>query len=69
MKTPVKPKITGAGRIFRALIAAALLSAALLASALPRLARLAIAAAGVFVMFEALRGWCVLRACGVKTRF
>ena len=24
---------------------------------------------GVFVLFEALRGWCVLRACGVKTPF
>lgn len=25
-------------------------------------------AAGVFVGFEALRGWCVMRACGIKTR-
>lgn len=24
---------------------------------------------GAFVLFEALRGWCVLRACGVKTKF
>lgn len=24
---------------------------------------------GVFALFEALRGWCVLRACGVKTPF
>lgn len=23
---------------------------------------------GVFVLFEALRGWCALRACGIKTR-
>jgi hypothetical protein len=23
---------------------------------------------GVFVLFEALRGWCVLRACGIRTR-
>ena len=22
---------------------------------------------GVFVLFEALRGWCVVRACGIKT--
>jgi hypothetical protein len=27
-----------------------------------------LAAAGGFVLFEALRGWCVLRACGIKTR-
>jgi hypothetical protein len=27
-----------------------------------------LAVSGVFVLFEALRGWCVLRACGLKTR-
>jgi hypothetical protein len=25
-------------------------------------------ALGVFVAFEALRGWCFLRACGIKTK-
>jgi len=24
---------------------------------------------GVFTLFEAVRGWCVARACGVKTKF
>jgi hypothetical protein len=24
---------------------------------------------GAFCIFEALRGWCALRACGVKTKF
>jgi hypothetical protein len=23
---------------------------------------------GLFVLFEAVRGWCVLRACGIKTK-
>ena len=23
---------------------------------------------GVFVAFEALRGWCALRACGIRTK-
>ena len=27
-----------------------------------------LAVLGVFVLFEALRGWCVMRACGIKTR-
>ena len=27
-----------------------------------------LAMAGVFCLFEAIRGWCVMRACGVKTR-
>lgn len=29
---------------------------------------LGLLAAGVFVGFEALRGWCLMRACGFKTR-
>jgi hypothetical protein len=24
---------------------------------------------GIFTLFEALRGWCFARACGVKTKF
>ena len=24
---------------------------------------------GLFTMFEALRGWCAVRACGLKTPF
>lgn len=23
---------------------------------------------GAFMLFEALRGWCVMRACGIKTK-
>ena len=23
---------------------------------------------GAFALYEALRGWCILRACGIKTR-
>jgi hypothetical protein len=25
--------------------------------------------AGLFAIFESLRGWCLVRACGVRTRF
>jgi hypothetical protein len=25
--------------------------------------------AGLFAIFESLRGWCLLRACGIKTNF
>ena len=28
----------------------------------------ALLTSGVFVAFEALRGWCALRACGIKTK-
>jgi hypothetical protein len=30
---------------------------------------LALVVVGVFGLFEAARGWCVARACGIKTRF
>jgi hypothetical protein len=68
MKMFFKPNISGAGRILRGIIAAMLFAVAILASAFPWPARLGFAIGGVFVAFEALRGWCALRACGVKTR-
>ena len=24
---------------------------------------------GIFAFYEAFRGWCIIRACGIKTRF
>ena len=29
----------------------------------------ALVALGLFALFEAVRGWCLMRACGVKTKF
>jgi hypothetical protein len=26
-------------------------------------------AAGLFAIFESLRGWCLVRACGIRTKF
>jgi hypothetical protein len=28
----------------------------------------ALVAAGGFAFYEAVRGWCVMRACGIKTK-
>jgi hypothetical protein len=28
-----------------------------------------IVALGLFVAFEAIKGWCVARACGIKTKY
>jgi hypothetical protein len=28
----------------------------------------ALIAAGGFALYEAVRGWCLMRACGIKTR-
>lgn len=56
------------GRIVRGLIAAALLAEGLYALTQILWLSLILLAIGGFVLFEALRGWCIVRACGVKTR-
>lgn len=62
------PNIETAGRAARAAIGLALLLAAwLLRGDVPWLA-IALLVAAIFTFFEALRGWCAFRACGVKTR-
>ena len=63
--------LSNTGRLVRGLGALALLIAAgfaFLGSGSIWLG-VALGVSGVFVLFEALRGWCVLRACGLKTRF
>ena len=32
-------------------------------------AAIVLIAAGIFSFFEAARGWCVMRACGIKTKW
>ena len=63
------PNITRTGRLFRLAWAVGLAVAGvwLLRSVLWLAVGLFILAA--FAVFEALRGWCVMRACGIKTRF
>ncbi len=69
MKTRFQPNIGTGGRWIRGAIALACFGGA--AATLPVSPWLALpfAAAGIFVAFEAARGWCALRACGVKTKF
>ena len=70
MKAFFAPNITTAGRVARGVAALILLAAGivtLLATPLWWLAMILLGSGGVGV-FEALRGWCLLRACGVKTK-
>jgi hypothetical protein len=60
--------LSNAGRIVRALGALALLIGAAFGLFVSVWLGAGLAVSGVFVLFEALRGWCVLRACGIKTR-
>jgi hypothetical protein len=56
------------GRIFRGSLAALLLLAGLYAVTELWWLGLILLSSGGFALFEALRGWCIMRACGIKTR-
>jgi hypothetical protein len=69
MKKLFQPNIGKTGRILRGLIGVALLGSAVAAWQVQWLAGVGLAAGGVFCLFEALRGWCAARACGLRTRW
>jgi hypothetical protein len=56
------------GRIVRAVWGSALIVAALLVWERSRWIGLVLVVSGVFALYEAARGWCLMRACGIKTR-
>lgn len=68
MKPWFKPNIDGAGRIARGITALLLLVGAYYAWQPMRWLGIVLLASAAFVAFEALRGWCVVRACGIRTR-
>ena len=65
----LRPNLDTKGRIIRAIGALVMAVAAVLTWSHSRTAGIALAASALFVAFEAARGWCALRACGVKTKF
>jgi hypothetical protein len=69
MKQFFTQNIDSRGRFLRAALAVVLLLAGLLSAALPWWARAIFFVSAGFVLFEAARGWCLLRACGIKTKF
>ncbi|MBM3823471.1 MAG: DUF2892 domain-containing protein [Verrucomicrobia bacterium] len=69
MKPLLSPNIDNKGRLIRGLGALALFVGAGFSFALSTWLGIALLASGLFVAFEALRGWCALRACGIKTKF
>jgi hypothetical protein len=56
------------GRIVRAVWGVALIIAGLLLSKHSKWLCLTLVAAGAFALYEAVRGWCLMRACGIKTK-
>jgi hypothetical protein len=68
LKRFLAPNLTRAGRIVRAAGALALLIGGVIALPFSVWLAILLLISGGFVLFEALRGWCLLRACGIKTR-
>jgi hypothetical protein len=68
MKRFFARNIDGKGRLVRGVMGLALLVGAVFSLSESVWLAALLAAAGVFGLLEALRGWCLARACGVKTK-
>ncbi len=68
MKRLFTPNISNTGRLIRGFLALALFISAGFALRASLWAGLVLLAFGGFVLFEAVRGWCAVRACGIKTK-
>ncbi|HXE41445.1 MAG TPA: DUF2892 domain-containing protein [Candidatus Baltobacteraceae bacterium] len=63
-----KPNISRQGRIARGVIGALCLVAGIVIAGDVSLWGLVLVGAGLFAIFESLRGWCLVRACGIRTK-
>jgi hypothetical protein len=68
MKKLFAPNIDNKGRLARALIALGFFIGAAFGFGLSVWLGIVLVVSGGFVLFEALRGWCAFRACGIKTK-
>ena len=68
MKRFFAPNIDGKGRWVRGLMGLALLVGAAFSFGQSAWLGILLAVAGLFGLFEAFRGWCLARACGIKTK-
>ena len=65
----LRQNIDRKGRLIRAIGALTLAAGAVSVWPQYRVIAIALGVSAAFVAFEATRGWCALRACGVKTKF
>jgi len=68
MKRFFSRNIDRKGRVVRGVMAVGLFIGAWFAFGVSSLLGIVLTVSAVFTLFEALRGWCVVRACGVKTK-
>ena len=63
-----KPNISFQGRIARGITGSILLIIGIILADDTLWACIPLVVIGLFCMFEAVRGWCFLRACGIRTK-
>lgn len=68
MKKFFTPNLNALGRAVRAIWGIGLVAAGIFLSGFPGLVRVMLVVFGAFALYEAARGWCIMRACGIKTR-
>lgn len=68
MKTFFRPNITRLGRLLRARMAVALCIGSVVLVPRRNWLGVLLFIAAALVVFEAARGWCAPRACGIKTK-
>ena len=63
-----KPNLDRHGRIARGVIGALCLIAGIIVVDYVKSLGIVLVAAGLFAIFEAISKWCLVRACGIKTK-
>jgi hypothetical protein len=64
-----RPNLDYRGRMARGVIGTVCLIAGIIIVDFALWLGLIFVAAGLFAIFESIRGWCLVRACGIKTKF
>jgi len=63
-----QPNLNHRGRLARGVIGALFLVAGIVIAGDYSLWGLIFVVAGLFAIFESIRGWCLVRACGIRTK-
>ncbi|HEX5398654.1 MAG TPA: YgaP-like transmembrane domain [Verrucomicrobiae bacterium] len=64
-----RPNISRQGRLARGVIGAiCLIAGIIVAGDVEWWVGLILVVAGLFAIYESIRGWCLMRACGIRTK-
>jgi hypothetical protein len=63
-----RPNISQCGRIARGVIGTLCLIAGIIVVDYNFWLGIVLVLAGLFAIFESIRGWCLVRACGIRTK-